>query len=313
MTTCLITGGGGFLGSHLAEKLLKKDYKVRILELPQKEYPNLTSVIDKIELIKGDFTNSSIVQSVVKDIDFVFHLASTVLPQDSMENFAFDIESNVIGSIQLFEACRKQKIKKIIFSSSGGTVYGIPQNLPIPETHPTYPICSYGITKLTIEKYLNLYHHLYNLDYIVLRSSNFYGGRRESFRRQGAIDVFLHKVKHKEPIVIWGDGKIIRDYIYIEDAVEAFILSCEKETKNKIFNIGDGKGTSLNELLVLIKEVTGEEFEIRYEQCRPFDVPANILDIERAKTELGWEPKVSLRDGISKVWQYFQKLAISQR
>jgi len=307
MNTCLIIGGGGFLGSHLAEKLLKRDYKVRILELPQKEYPNLTLFLDKIELIKGDFTNSTIIQSVVKDIDLVFHLACTVLPQNSMENFAFDIESNVIGSIQLFEACRKQKIKKIIFSSSGGTVYGIPQTLPIPESHPTAPLCSYGITKITIEKYLNLYHHLYNLDYIILRSSNFYGGRWDLFRRQGAVDVFLHKVKHKEPIIIWGDGKIVRDYIYIEDAVEAFILSSETQTKNKIFNIGAGMGTSLNELLALIREVTGEEVEVRYEPGRPFDVPVNILDIERAKTELGWQPKVSLKDGILKVWQYFQK------
>lgn len=307
MNVCLITGGGGFLGSHLAKRLLEKGYKVRILELPQKEYPKLTPFLDKIELIKGDFTNPSIIQSAVKDVDFVFHLAYTVLPQNSMEDPAFDLKSNVVGSIQLFEECRKQKIKKIIFSSSGGTVYGIPQILPIPETHSTYPLCSYGVTKITIEKYLNMYHHLYNLDYYVLRGSNFYGGRWDTLRRQGAVDVFLYKVKNKEPIIIWGDGEVVRDYIYIKDAVEAFILSCEKQTKNKIFNIGDGKGTSLNELLSLIRDVTGEEFEVRYEQGRPFDVPVNILDIEQAKKELGWQPKTSLQKGILKVWRHIQK------
>ncbi len=313
MKVCLITGGGGFLGSHLTEELLEREYKVRILELPQKEYPNLTPFLDKIELIKGDFTNLSIIQSAVKDVDFVFHLAYTVLPQDSMKDPAFDLKTNVIGSIQLFEVCRKQKIKKIIFSSSGGTVYGIPQILPIPETHPTNPLCSYGVTKITIEKYLNMYHHLYNLDYVILRGSNFYGGRWNPLRQQGAVDVFLNKVKTREPIIIWGDGEVIRDYIYIKDAVEAFILSCEKQTTNKIFNIGDGKGTSLNELLTLIKEVTGEEVEVRYEQGRPFDVPVNILDIEQAKKELGWQPKISLKDGILKAWQHLHCDSIDHR
>lgn len=307
MSRCLIIGGGGFLGSHLAKGLLERGHKVRILELPFNEYPNLTLSMNKIELITGDFTIPSIIQSAVKDIDFVFHLAYTVLPQDSMEHPSFDLKTNVIGSIQLFEACIKHKIKKIIFSSSGGTVYGIPQYLPIPETHPTYPICSYGITKITIEKYLNMYHHLHNLDYIILRSSNFYGGRWDTFRQQGAVDVFLNKVKTKEPIIIWGDGEVVRDYIYIKDATEAFILSCEKQTQNKIFNIGDGKGTSLNDLIALIKEVTRKEVEVRYEKARPFDVPVNILDIERAKKELGWESKVSLKEGILKAWQYLQQ------
>ncbi|MEW6621101.1 MAG: NAD-dependent epimerase/dehydratase family protein [bacterium] len=303
MNECLIIGGGGFLGSHLTKRLLEKNYKVRILELPHKEYPDLTPFLDKIKLIKGDFTKPSVIQSAVIDVDFVFHLACTVVPQDSMEDIAYDLKSNVIGSIQLFEVCRKQKIKKIIFSSSGGTVYGIPQTLPIPELHPTYPLCSYGITKLTIEKYLYMYHHLYKLDYVILRTSNFYGGRLNTFRQQGAIDVFLNKVKNKEPIIIWGDGTVVRDYIYIDDVVEAFILSCEMQTKNKIFNIGDGKGTSLNELLNIIRKVTGKEFEIQYKQGRPYDVPINVLDIKRAKQELCWQPKVSLMDGILYSWQ----------
>lgn len=310
MSRCLIVGGGGFLGSYLAKGLLERDYKVKILELPLNKYPNLVSLMDKIELIKGDYTIPSVIQSALKDIDFVFHLAYSVLPQNSIENSTFDLYTNVIGSIQLLEACKKQRIKKIIFSSSGGTVYGIPQYLPIPETHPTYPICSYGITKLTIEKYLNMYYHLYNLDYIILRSSNFYGGRVDPLRPQGAVDVFLNKVKGKKPIIIWGKGEVVRDYIYIEDAAEAFILSCEKETKNKIFNIGHGSGISLNELLSLIREITRQNFEVQYKEGRLFDVPVNILDIERAKQELGWKPKVSLTDGILKTWEKLQKLQL---
>ncbi len=308
MHKCLIIGGGGFLGWHLTKGLLERGgYEVRILEMPQKQYPHLTQFLDKIEMIQGDFTDCSVIQSAVCDMDFVFHLASTVLPQNSVLDPSFDLKTNVIGSVQLLEVCRRQKIKKIIFASSGGTVYGIPKTLPIPETHPTYPLCSYGITKLTIEKYLNMYHHLYNLDYVVLRSSNFYGGRKNLSHLQGAVDVFLNKVKNKQPIIIWGDGEIIRDYVYIEDAKESFILACEKQTENKIFNIGSGKGTSLNELIVLIKKVIGEEFEVRYEPGRPFDVTVNILDIERAKKELGWGPKVSLKDGILKEWIEIQE------
>ena len=252
----------------------------------------------------GDFGNRGLLAEALAGIDTVFHLVSTTLPKTSNDDPAFDVQSNVIETLFLLEQCVSRKIKKVIFISSGGTIYGKPVKLPITEDSPTNPECSYGITKLTIEKYLALFNHLYGLDYTIVRPSNPYGSRQDPLGIQGAISVFLGKVARKEQIEIWGDGEVVRDYIFIEDLVDGIYKAATMTAASRIFNLGSGKGYSLNAIVDVIRRATGADVSVKYTERRAFDVPAIYLDISRAKKELSWAPSTTLEAGIEKTWEF---------
>jgi UDP-glucose 4-epimerase len=299
---CLVLGGCGFIGSQLVDGLLDKGYKVVIFDKIKVDTKNINHNLKRTNLILGDFANKDDLRRAVRDIDYIFHFIGTTLPQSSTENPIYDIQSNVISTINLLDLSRSAGIKKIIFASSGGTIYGIPQQIPIPEDHPTNPICAYGISKLIIEKYLHVYYHLYNLDYIILRISNAYGERQDPNSGQGAVAVFLDKIMNNAPIYVWGDGKVLRDYIYVKDVVEAVIKVAEiDQIDHHILNIGSGVGTSLKELINILSQITGRDIQITYEDKRKIDVPINILDISLAERILSWKPNYSLADGIKKI------------
>lgn len=304
---CLVLGGAGFIGSHLVDELVCRGHFVRVFDLPNIATQNLQRSIHSIELVNGDFENISDVLPLLKDIEVVVHLVSTTLPGTSNANPGYDIETNVVGTIRLLEEAAKVGVRKIVFPSSGGTVYGIPLALPISEDHPTNPICSHGIGKLAIEKYLALYQHLYGLDYTVLRFGNPYGPRQRIRSVQGAIAVFLGKVLHDEPITVWGDGTAARDYFYVSDLISACVRVIENETPSKVFNIGSGESTSLAKILSIIRDVTGKEPQVLYTPSRKLDVPVNCLDTNRANTELGWSPQVPLREGIARTWKWLKE------
>ena len=298
----LIVGSNGFIGSNLLKFLVKKGQQIRVLNRSNKNY---TSTSINVECTYGDFANTQTLNDSLRDIDIVYHLASSSIPSTSNANPIDDIETNLIGTVKLLQACVKKSVKKVIFASSGGTIYGIPQEIPIRENHPTNPICSYGINKLAIEKYLQLFKHLYGLDHTILRLSNPYGVGQNPQGQVGAITIFLNKIFHKQPIQIWGDGEIIRDYIYIDDVVNAFYLA-QFNTKHqeKIFNIGSGYGLTLNQLIKLISEIINIDFEVNYIQARKSDIPVNCLANENAKQVLSWQPTVNLECGINKTWQW---------
>ena len=214
---CLVLGGGGFIGSHICDQLVAAGHEVRVFEKVGLSKTNILHLKDHIEWMEGDFLNPDCLRNAVKGMEIIFHLVSSTLPKDSNDNPAYYILSNVIPTIHLLEAARNAGVRKIILSSSGGTVYGIPAHLPISEGHPTEPTCSYGIHKLMIEKYFALYYKLYGLDYAVMRISNPYGERQRITGSQGVIPIFLCKILQGETIEIWGDGEIVRDYIYISD------------------------------------------------------------------------------------------------
>lgn len=304
----LIIGGNGFIGCNLAESLLAAGHKVTSFD----RYPSRYKEADtRIEYVWGDFANHGEVQDAVRGKDWIFHLAYTTLPASSNEDPAFDVRSNIIDTLQLLESCRESNVKKVVFISSGGTVYGVPQALPISEDHPTEPICSYGITKLTIEKYLHLYHHLHNLDYVVARLANPYGELQNPNAKQGAIAVFLGNVLQGKAINIWGDGEVVRDYIYIGDAVAALLKAaeyCPDEREPRVFNIGSGGGQSLNDIVRAIKEVVHKDVEVLHHPSRSADVPANVLDISRAKSCLSWQPEINLENGIRKTWDWLSQV-----
>ena len=304
---CLVFGGCGFIGSHVAEKLLDAGNEVTIFDKLYVRQANIAPFRDRVRLLVGDFTNRSDVKEALDGIDVAFHFVGTTLPQSSVENPEYDIESNLISSVRLLEACVAQKVGRVIFSSSGGTVYGLPCKLPIGENHPTRPLCSYGITKLAVEKYFALYHHLYALDYRVVRFSNPYGPRQSTGAAQGAVAVFLGRVLDGTPITVWGDGSVRRDYIYIEDAVDACIAAAGGDVEPGIYNVGGGTSTSINELLETIKSVTGRLPELKRTSSRKIDVPENLLDIDKIKNATGWSPRTSLRRGIERTWEWLKE------
>jgi UDP-glucose 4-epimerase len=302
----LVLGGSGFIGSHLVDKLLQMGHSVRVYDKNEERY---RKGLSSVEYYYGEFGNRGLLSDALNSMDAVVHLICTTLPKTSNDDPVFDIQSNVIESLFLFEQCVAKKINKIIFISSGGTVYGYPQSLPVREDTQTNPMCSYGISKLTIEKYLFLFKQLYNLDFVILRPSNPFGRRQNPFGIQGVIPVFLNKILRNEPIQIWGTGDVVRDYIYVEDLVDAIYRALTYNTSSHVFNIGSGKGHSLNDLLTIIRNVTGRDLSVTYTKTRTFDVPGIYLDITRAAVELNWEPYTSIEQGIKYAWDFVSRLS----
>lgn len=308
MTKCLIFGGNGFIGSHLAEGLVKKGYDVTVFDNFKIGRMNLDTVIDKIEIIKGDFFNETDVCNALKDVDYVFHYISTTIPATAIKDPIYDIESNIIESVKLFQNAVNNNVKKIVFPSSGGTIYGETTRVRIRETDPVNPVNPYAISKLTIEKYLHYFEYMYGMDYTILRYSNPYGERQNPYGKQGVIPIFLNKIKHGEQPVIYGDGSMIRDYIYIKDAVDATIAVLEEKTNEKIFNVGSGKGTSLVELIDIMSEVVGQKVVPDYIKDSGTYIPKIVLDISRIQKETGWKPTTELSEGIKKTREWIKTL-----
>lgn len=304
----LVIGGNGFIGINLVDELLQAGHSVRVFD----RYPSRYRQPDaRVEYLTGDFANHGEVEEAVRGMDWIYHLAYTTLPQTSNEDPVYDVRSNVIDTLQLLQRCVASGVKKVIFISSGGTIYGVPRTTPMTEDHPTEPICSYGISKLAIEKYLSLFHHLHGLEFVVARISNPYGEGQNPNAKQGAVGVFLGNVAAGKPITIWGDGGAVRDYLYIRDAARALVQAGAyqpKPNEPRVFNIGSGVGYTLNDIIAFIKEVVDVPVEVQYTPARALDVPANVLDITRAKTYLQWEPQVELKDGLRETWNWIQSL-----
>ena len=303
----LILGGCGFLGSHVAEGLLESGHVVRIFDKVKVDTKNINHIIDDLQMMEGDFTNEKDVARAIKGIDYIFHFIGTTLPKTSTENPVYDLESNVVSTLKLLNLATNKKIKKLIFTSSGGTVYGVPRSIPISEDHPTNPICAYGISKLMVEKYLELYHLTQGLDYVIFRIANLYGERQNPYPFQGAVAVFLRLVKEGKPVTIWGKGDVIRDYIYIKDIVHVLLNAIQIKNRQRVFNLGSGKGTTLNELIEVVEKVTGQTVKTTYSERRTIDVPANVLDITRAHEEFNFLPNTSLPEGVRKTWQWLNQ------
>ncbi len=308
---CLILGGKGFMGSHLVEALLQRGWPVKVLDRANIRPLNDKSVAARVEWLDGDFTSDADVGRALADCDVCYHLVSTTLPQSSNADPVFDVETNIAGTLRMLNHAVRLGVKKVVFISSGGTVYGIPQSVPIDEDHPTNPICSYGITKLAIEKYLHLYRILHGLNYTALRLSNPFGERQRLQASQGAVTVFMGKVLRGETIEIWGDGSVVRDYIYIGDAVAAMVAAASYTGDERVLNIGSGIGINLNEILLAIEQVTGRKAERRYTASRAFDVPVSVLAIDRARTALAWAPSTPFAEGLRKLHAWMRSDAAS--
>lgn len=294
----IVFGGGGFIGSHIADKLLQAGHSLRIFERPRVPLYRKFRDDEDVEWITGDILNLRDVTEAMQGVDAVFHLVSTTLPKNSNDDPIYDVQSNIVASLQILNVMVALKIPRIIFISSGGTVYGTPISLPIDESHPTNPHVSYGITKLTIEKYLLLYEKLHGIKSIILRVSNPFGDRQRIETAQGAIGVFMSRALQGVPVDIWGDGSVVRDYIYVADVAEAFVKALNYSGKFSVFNIGSCSGVSLIQIIEKLERILGLAIKRNYQPGRPYDVPVNILSNQLASQELGWVPNISLDEGL---------------
>jgi UDP-glucose 4-epimerase len=302
--TSLLLGGAGFLGSHVAEALAQAGQRVKVFDRPHVDRLSLFPAGRGFEVHTGDFLNPQTLMPALRGTDTVFHFVSTTLPKSSNDNPMYDVETNLLGSIRLLALCREAGVRKVVYVSSGGTVYGVPRSLPLAESHPTDPICSYGIHKLAVEKYLHLARHLHGLDYCILRPANLYGPRQRLDIAQGAVAVFLDRALRGEPIQIWGDGSVVRDYVYVGDAADAILRAARFEGEPRVFNVGSGRGVSLNELVAEIRKLLGREVRVEHAASRAVDVPVNVLDCALARRHLGWSASTSLAEGLRRTSEW---------
>jgi UDP-glucose 4-epimerase len=304
---CVVLGGSGFLGRRLCRAMLEVGFRIRSISrsgMPVGQPQTWWSDVEWVSASAG--TDSCAL--ALQDADLLVHLASTTLPSTSNSDICYDLESNVVATIKTLEAASALGVRRMVFVSSGGTVYGPARELPITESHPTDPICSYGIHKLAIEKYLQLFRSQNRLDSIVLRVSNMYGESQGCGRPLGAIAHFAARAVEGTPIQIWGNGTITRDYVYVDDVVNAILKSATYERAERIFNIGSGRGISLNQILDMLSLRLQKSVVVSYQPARGFDVPENILDTKRAKCELGWVSEVSLETGLDRMIRTVQSV-----
>lgn len=301
--TALITGPSGFIGTHLTRYLHDKGILVRVITRDRAGLSFDHAGSTGIEVVEGSYFEPALVRRALEGVDFVFHLASSTQPRSSNDNPLFDITSNLEGTLSLLDTLREYRHVKLIFASSGGTVYGNATTPLISEEHATDPICSYGIVKLAIEKYIGMFYAEHQAGYQILRIANPYGTAGRLNPQQGLIVNVIDKIAKGQGIEIWGDGSVVRDYLYIDDLVRAFYLAAVTPTVDPILNIGTGVGHSINDVITVVSKVMDVAPALTYLDKRSFDVPVNVLSPKRARAVLNWMPEFSLKQGVAKMLQ----------
>jgi len=299
----LVLGGCGFIGSHITDALLASGHQVTVFSHSSEQ---LRAPLEGVEYHIGEFSDAVAVDASLSDIDVVIHAISTNVPGTSNRDPLADIRGNLIATVQLLDLMRRRDMRRIIYLSSGGTVYGNPVHCPVTENARLNPICSYGIIKVAVENYLSMYRHIYGLEPIVLRLSNPYGPRQGHFGVQGVITSFLKCMQRGETFQIWGDGSQVRDYVNVVDTARICVQAVESAQAG-IFNVGSGVGYSLVEVIAIIASVVGENPEVDYLEGRPFDVKNIVLDISKAREVFGWSPEISLQRGIREYWLWMME------
>lgn len=298
----LVIGGTGFIGSHLLDRLIAEGDSVRVLA-PDPE--RFRAPLENVDYRIGTLMDAKATRSALEGVDIVYHLANSKVPSTSNLDPVADIQENLVATVDLLESMRQAGVGRIVFLSSGGTVYGECGSDPVSEEHLLQPSSSYGIVKVATESYLCMFRRLYGLSYCVLRVSNPYGPRQAAIGVQGVIATMLYRTLQNETISIWGDGRVVRDYVYIEDLAEG-ISAAGRAGLEGTFNFGSGEGHSLLDLLEVIRDVTGKEPKVEFQPARKVDIQRIVLDISRIRHELGLEPKVSLAIGVERHWSWMQ-------
>jgi UDP-glucose 4-epimerase len=293
--TALVLGGSGFMGRSVVRQLVAAGERVIATSRAAEAQPAAPNVTWR----SVDLTTFDDWPMLIEGISTVYHLAWSTIPLTAAADPVADVATNVVGSLRLIEALRGRPATRLVFASSGGTVYGRLKKIPAAEDDPAVPIGAYGISKLAIEHAIRQHAELGQLDAVVLRIGNPYGVSQFSRLEFGAVSTFCKKALEDEPIVIYGDGSVIRDYLHVDDAVDALLLAARTRSPYRTFNIGSGSGRTLIDIVVAIERMLGHKLKVRHEPARPFDIPVSVLDVARAEAELGWRQKISLEDGIA--------------
>ncbi len=300
----LVTGGAGFIGSHIADGLIQEGHQVAVID--NLITGRLDNVHPKVRFYLLDIRSQEVEKVFEHEkFDVVCHHAAQMDVRRSVEDPGFDAGVNIIGSINLLQNCVRFKVRRFIFASTGGAIYGEQKVFPCDETHPTQPVSPYGISKLTVEKYLYFYAIAYGLGHVILRYSNVYGPRQNPHGEAGVVAIFTKKLLAGKQPVINGDGRQTRDFVFVKDVVRANLQALEFRT-NDIFNIGTSHETDVNTLFQMLLQKTNSRAAEKHGQAMPGEQMRSVIDFRKAKEILHWVPAVPIEEGIEQTVQYFR-------
>lgn len=305
MAKCLVIGANGFLGSHLVDELVRRGHEVTAFDRFSSGQPLYAA--QEVTAVVGDLLNQAGLARALAGQEFVFHFVSTTTPMSAEDDPTLDIRTNVASSIDLFGLCVDAGVNKVYFASTGGAIYGDQSGALLTELSLPQPVSPYAIGKLAIERYLHYFERKYGLRSVALRISNPYGPGQRANKAQGVIPIFLRRVHQGLPLTIFGDGSMVRDYLYVTDAASMIADTVHFDTVHSLYNIGSGVGASVNELVEAVRDITGRKLEIEHAPVPPTFVDHAVLDVDRFGAEFGTRDAVSLREGIERTWQAILK------
>jgi len=309
MAKILVTGGAGFIGSHVVDTYIEAGHEVVVVDnliAGKREHVNA-----KARFCELDIRSKELADILAQEKpQYVSHLAAQIDVRRSLEDPMFDAGVNVLGSLNVLEHCVKQGVKKFVFASTGGAIYGEPEILPAPEECPAKPKCHYGASKLAVEGYIQLYGTLYGLPYTILRFPNVYGPRQSPEGEAGVCSILIGRMLQGKTPVLYGYGQPLRDYVYVGDIARACLLALDKGDGTTL-NLGSGKGTSVRTLFDILQELVGFQGEADLQPARPGEVERSYITGERAAVLLGWRPEVALLDGLGRTAEYIRRQASS--
>lgn len=307
MAKTLVLGANGFIGSHLVDSLVADGHTVRAFD----RFGNAEAKFnpsDQVEIYSGDFLNSNQLEEALRGVDYVFHFISTTTPATSENDPTIDIDTNIRMSVELFQLCVKAEIKRVLFASTGGAIYGEGghENAPHKETDQTLPISPYAIGKLAIENYLRYFRVKHQLNSTVFRISNPYGERQPFHRKQGVIPIFLESIYRDNPITVLGDGSMVRDYVYVKDVTSMISSVFEEDSIQDVYNLGSGEGASLSEIVKVAESVTNKHVTVEHKPVPSTFVHSVVLDTNKFIKDFSIKPETSLSEGMTATYEYIK-------
>jgi UDP-glucose 4-epimerase len=297
----VVAGGTGFIGSYVVQALLAEGWRVTVVGRNGVPINRQRYTSDQLNCVIGDLVDTALHMDAAAKADVYIHLVHSTVPGDSMRNVGQEIQDTVVPTVRLLSQLSSPTLKRFIYVSSGGTVYGHGGAVPIAEDHPTEPISAYGVAKLALEKYVALYGKMHGFPTAIVRPSNAYGLGQKLDRMQGAVGIFMNRLLQDQPIHIWGDGSTVRDYVHVADLARAMALVAADSSVG-VWNVGTGVGTDLRGLIALLEKATGRQARVTFGPARSYDVAQNILDVSRLRRSLRWEPRITLEQGINQLY-----------